>query len=71
MTAVVDAVIVSAVAVAAWEGSKYVNDVMEKKSGGKEDKKMPDQALRIDTRKAKLHNKSNKQKLRQRGKNQK
>ena len=36
VTAVVDAVIVSAVAVAAWEGSKYVNDVMEKKSGGQE-----------------------------------
>lgn len=28
--------ITSAVAVAAWEGSKYVNNVMEKKSGGAE-----------------------------------
>jgi RHS repeat-associated protein len=35
-SAVIDAVIVSAVAVVAWEGSKYVNNVIEKKSGGAE-----------------------------------
>ncbi len=38
--AVVDAVIVGTVAVAAWEGSKYVNDTMEKKRIRNKDKEI-------------------------------